>query len=412
MNDVGLGNGRKQTVQEAIELTIESMNAYGPRYDHWAIAYSGGKDSSCVATLIPQLIANGNIPRPKSLTVLYADTRMELPPLQNSAMRVMDKLGEMGIECRVVYPPMDERFMVYMLGRGVPPPSNTFRWCTAQIKIEPMIEALRGLRDEAGEKLLMLTGVRVGESAVRDDRIMVSCNRDNAECGQGWFQVSTPESVADTLAPILHWRVCRVWQWLRQWAPMGGFPTQAVADAYGGNEAEEVNCRTGCVGCNLASRDTALLEIVKNEEWAYLRPLVRLREIYAELKKPWRRLRKHEAEYRKDGKLVANPNRMGPLTMAARRWGLEQITAIQDEVNDSASVTGAPEVVLIDGEERARILELIDGNTWPRGWTGDEQRADLEFTEINRRGEEQLKLFTMPSDYEVVERELAVGGDV
>jgi len=399
----GFSQNHKQTVQEAIELTIDSMNAYGPRYDHWAIALSGGKDSSCVATLIPQLIKNGNIAAPKSLTVLYADTRMELPPLQNSALALMDKLSEQGVKCRVVLPPIEERFMVYMLGRGVPPPSNTFRWCTSQIKIEPMVQALRGLREDAGQKLLMLTGVRIGESAVRDDRISVSCSRDNAECGQGWFQISTPESVADTLAPIIHWRVCRVWQWLRQYAPMAGWPTEQVADAYGGNEAEEVNCRTGCVGCNLASKDTALMEVVKSAEWNYLDPLFRLREIYAELKKPWRRLRKHKAEYRKDGKLVANPNRMGPLTMDARRWGMDQIEKVQKEVNEAGLKRGHMPFSLINDEERTTIFDMIENNVWPNGWTGDELRADKEYTELNRLGEEQLKLFHQPSDFEIVE---------
>lgn len=390
-----LFGGQRQTISEAIELTTASLKAYGDKYDHWVIAFSGGKDSSCVATLVPQLIANGNVPKPKSLTVLYADTRMELPPLQNSAMGIMAKLRTTGIDCRVVLPPMEDRFMVYMLGRGVPPPSNTFRWCTAQIKIEPMIAALRSLREEAGQKLLMLTGVRVGESAQRDARIAVSCGKNGAECGQGWFQVSTPESVADTLAPILHWRVCRVWQWLRHWAPEGGYPTESVADAYGGNEAEEVNCRTGCVGCNLASRDNALEKLIATEEWAYLQPLMRLRPLYAKLKEPRMRLRKSGRELRKDGSLVSNPNRMGPLTMDARRYGLEQIENIQRDVCTGARRVGKPDVCLIDADERAAILQMIDAEVWPRGWSGEEGRADAEYVELNRDGQEQMHLFSM-----------------
>lgn len=288
----------------------------------------------------------------------------------------------MGIKCRVVYPAMEDRFFVYMFGRGVPPPSNTFRWCTAQIKIEPMLAALKELREETGEKILMLTGVRIGESAARDARISLSCGKNGAECGQGWFQVSTPESIADTLAPILHWRVCLVWKWLRQWASMGGFPTESVADAYGGTEAEEVNCRTGCVGCNLASRDTALEEILKNPRWKYLQPLMRLRPMYAELKKPKNRLRKTMRETRKNGTLVTNPNRMGPLTMDARRWGLNEVMKIQDEINSS----GSPSVVLINDEEKSVIMSLIEKGQWPNGWSGKEERADALFTEINPDG--------------------------
>jgi DNA sulfur modification protein DndC len=356
----------------AIDLTVQSLNAYGPNYNHWVMAFSGGKDSTAVATLVPHLISKGLVPRPKSLTVLYADTRMELPPLQISAIGVLRELRRRGIETRVVLPELDDRFFVYLFGRGVPPPSNTFRWCTPQLKIEPMVNALRSLRDQHGEKFLMLTGVRVGESAARDQRIALSCSKDGAECGQGWFQVSTPQAVADTLAPLLHWRVCLVWKWLRDYAPSLGFPTEAIADAYGGDEAEEVNARTGCVGCNLASRDTALETILKNERWARLHPLMRLRPLYAELKKPHNRLRKDGSERRKDGELVANPQRMGPLTFEARLWGLEQVLSIQREAV----------VDLINEEEEDRIRELIRLKTWPQGWDGTEPRADVVLDEV------------------------------
>lgn len=389
-----LFDGERQTMSEAIKQTIESLCAYGPAYDDWAIAYSGGKDSSASLTLVIQLIITGKIPKPKSLTVLYADTRMELPPLQNSAMQMLAKINSlevpgMTIRTQVVLPKMEDRYFVYMLGRGVPPPSNTFRWCTAQMKIEPMMEALADLRARTGEKLLMLTGVRIGESAQRDARISLSCGKDNAECGQGWFQISTPESVADTLAPLLHWRVCLVWKWLRNFAPMNGWPTERVADAYGGDEAEEVNCRTGCVGCNLASRDVALEELLKNEYWQYLLPLMELRPLWAELKKPHRRLRKTGRELTKSGDLVKNPNRMGPLTMDARRWALDQIISIQGRINTAANADGKPTVVLINDEEFEAIVRLINANTWPNKWSGEESRADEVFEEVRRDGSVQ-----------------------
>jgi DNA sulfur modification protein DndC len=376
-------DGDRQTMTGAIELTIQSLLAYGPKYDHWAIAYSGGKDSSAVVTLVVHLITKGKIPAPKSLTVLFADTRMELTPLFLSAMGVLDELKRRGIETRIVLPALDDRFFVYMFGRGVPPPSNTFRWCTPQLKIEPMVNALKALRDERGQKFLMLTGVRVGESAQRDQRISVSCSKDGAECGQGWFQVATPQAVADTLAPALHWRVCLIWKWLRDYAPALGFPTAQVADAYGGDEAEEINARTGCVGCNLASKDTALESILLNPAWERLRPLLELRPLYAELKKPVNRLRKDGTEKRKDGSLVANPQRMGPLTFKARLWALGRVLDIQRRAG----------VDLINAEEEARIRFLISVQTWPQGWDGTEPRADVILDEVLPSGAIQPVMF-------------------
>lgn len=60
---------------DSIELTIQSLLAYCADHDHWGIAWSGGKDSSATLTLIIWLLDTGKIPRPKSLTVFYADMR-------------------------------------------------------------------------------------------------------------------------------------------------------------------------------------------------------------------------------------------------------------------------------------------------------------------------------------------------
>ncbi len=392
------------TLQDSIQLTTQSLAAYGPEYKHWAIAFSGGKDSSATATLVIDLIRRKQIQAPESITVLYADTRMELVPLQDSAMRIMARFRELGIKTQVVFPEMDDRFYVYMFGRGVPPPSNTFRWCTSQLKIEPMEKALAQVAIDAGYgemqadpingkvhyvgngsgKLLMLTGVRVGESAARDQRIALSCSKNGSECGQGWFQTSTPAAIADTLAPLLHWRVCHVWDWLMFDAPEAGYPTESIADAYGGEEAEKINARTGCVGCNLASRDTALERVIKNQKWAYLAPLLGLRQLYAELKRPQNRLRKDGSERRKDGVLSSNPMRMGPLTMDARMWGLEEVAKIEYNVNKLAK--GMPPVSLINIAEWHRIVELIAANTWPHGWTGDEPVADVMMDDVVAEG--------------------------
>ena len=382
MKPLSLWEAERLTLQRSLDLTKESLQVYGSLYNHWAIAYSGGKDSTAVVSLVTHLIASGEVPAPKSLTVLYADTRMELPPLHATAMQLLGTLRQRGITTQVVLPALDDRFFVYIFGRGVPPPKNRFRWCTPQLKVEPMEVALQALRRQYGEKFLMLTGVRLGESAVRDQRIALSCSKDGAECGQGWYQQATPESVADVLAPCLHWRVCHIWDWLTFHAPAQGFPTQVIAEVYGGDEKEEINTRTGCVGCNLASTDTALLTVLKLPAWAYLAPLLRLRPLYADLKKAQYRLRKDGTDKRRDGSLAANPMRMGPLTMEARRFGLGEVLAIQAQVNRVAQREGRPCIDLINEEEHQRILDLIAQNTWPNRWSGNEVRGDVLLDQV------------------------------
>jgi DNA sulfur modification protein DndC len=375
---------QRLVLDEAIELTAQSLQAYGPTHDHWAVAFSGGKDSTATLTLVVHLIRSGRIAAPKTLTVFYADTRMELLPLWIAAQAILARLSEQGVAVEVVCAPIDDRYMVYILGRGVPPPNNaTFRWCTGQIKVEPMQLALERRLAELDGQVLMITGVRQGESAMRDRRIVMSCGKDGAECGQGWYQQVLPEakglrSRIATLAPILHWRVCHVWDWLNFYAPdeeYGGWNTRPIADAYGGDDATEIAARTGCVGCPLTDKDMALDIVIANPAWSYLAPLKGLRPIYRRLRKPEYRLRQPGGERRKDGSLSENQQRLGPIVMPARLQALDDILGIQAACNAAAS--GRPLVDLINAEEEARIRELIALNTWPQKWTGDEPTGDV-----------------------------------
>lgn len=376
-NQTSFFDNLRMSLEDSINVSLNSLRAYGEQYRHWCIAYSGGKDSTATVSLVAWAVRTGQVQAPESLTVLYADTRQELPPLQAGALRLMATLRSRGINAQVVLPELDARYFVYMLGRGVPPPNNmTMRWCTPQIKIEPMHNALANHACQLGfgemvwnekyekfqyqgngkGKILMLTGVRLGESAARDARIAVSCSKDSGECGQGWMQVQTPEALADTLAPLLHWRLCHVYDWL-YFDERHGYDVTGVADVYGEDEV-----RTGCVGCPLASEDTALNRLLRDPNYRHLRPLTELRPLYRWLREPQNRLRKTAPELRKDGKYSKNAQRLGPITMPARLIALDKILDIQQRAR----------VDLINAEEEARIRELIALNTWPNKWSGDE----------------------------------------
>ncbi len=400
MKTISLFEDQRLTLKSSIELTAESLQHYGSQYRHWAIAFSGGKDSTATLTVVLHLIEQGLVPRPESLTVMYADTRQELPVLHNSAMTLLKYARSLGCDTKIVLPPMDKRFWVYILGRGVPSPNNgTLRWCTRQIKVDPMTDALADVRSQLGpdERLLMLTGVRVGESAARDQRIAVSCSKDGGECGQGWFQAMTADRT-DTLAPLLHWRLCHVWDWLRFEAPGYGFPTEAVAIAYGQNasEGEEpIDGRTGCIGCPLVSDGTedTLTRLIKFPEFAYLAPLERIRPLHREIRKFENRLQKSGLETKKDGTPVKNPNRKGPLTLEARLRFLEELLSIQREVNERAKAMLRPPVWLVTQKEESRIRELIALKTFPQKWTGEELRGDRLIPQHYADGSIQHLLF-------------------
>lgn len=371
----------RMQMNESIEYTIASLNSYGPKFDTWALAWSGGKDSTTLLTLVIWLIRTAKVKAPKSLRIFYADTRLELTPLWFAAQEIISEIKDMHIQgveisIEVVMAPLEKRFMTYILGRGVPPPNNaTFRWCTRQIKVDPMKAALEILHKSTKEKVLMLTGVRQGESAIRDQRITMSCSKDGAECGQGWYQQTMPESICDTLAPILHWRVCHVWEWLKHWAPLheyGEWSTTPVADAYGGDEAEEINARTGCMGCPLTDKDTALDNLLLKTKYQYLAPLKGLRDIWRQLRLPQNRLRKTGLEENNE----KNKQRMGPLTMAARMVATLKVIQIECDVNEGAIELGMPKIKLINKEELDYIHWCWDNNIWPNKWDGNEPTAD------------------------------------
>lgn len=378
----------KRSIDEAISETIDSLKTYGPHYRHWAIAFSGGKDSAALVSLVCWLLATHQVVSPESLTILYANTRQELPSLHEGAITLgqfCETYGRqhgLNIRFQCVEPEIDYRFLVYILGRGVPPPSNVFRWCTRRLKQRPMHLHLSQMHQELGERFLMLTGVRIGESAARDARISASCSKDDGECGQGWFQTQTDESVADTLAPILHWRVCHI---ANDWLPTAeleyGFPVWHVLDTYGFNSQDEntdlISTRTGCFGCPLVQEDGALLNLSARDDYAHLRPLNRLRDLYWEYHGPEYRIRKF-GERNKDGKLAKNQGRLGPLTMEARESLEAKILDIQAESHALSVARGKPLTWLLPPQDLERIREMRANNVWPDKWTG-ELTSPIEF---------------------------------
>jgi DNA sulfur modification protein DndC len=366
--------GQTYTMWDSVDTTVASLNAYGRDHDHWAIAFSGGKDSTTAATVTAYAIAQGLVPAPKTLLLLMSNTRMELPPLFIQAQHILAQMRQRGIQTRIVEPPMAKRFYNYMLGRGVPPPKNRFRWCTASLKVDPMMHVVRDLAAQYGQKFLVITGVRRGESDQRDQRIETVCSQDDGECGLGMWLGPTDTAPYATLAPLLHWRTCHIWDWLTFEEHRHGFTTRPIATIYGQEEQ-----RTGCIACPLCSHDKVLASIVTRlPEWAYLSPLLELRYLWAEMRKPQHRKRKR-GERVKDGSFSKHPMRLGPLTMEARAHFLDLILDIQERARYE----------LITAQDLAFIRQCWADNTWPNGWDGTEEIGNVLMEQIHHDGATQ-----------------------
>ncbi len=162
-----------------------------------------------------------------------------------------------------------------------------------------------------------------------------------------------------------------------------------MAEVYGGDEAQELNARTGCIGCPLAEKDTALDYVLSLAQWAYLAPLKRLKPLYRELRE-FRHRKQKAGERNKGGELSKNPNRKGPLTLTAREWALGIVLGVQDEINAAAAHLERPAIDLINTEEESRIRELIALRTYPNKWSDADPDAIELIEQVTEEGTQHL----------------------
>ena len=252
-------------------------------YDNWLITFSGGKDSTLTLVLALEYVLK-NTGKVERIDVVYSDTLLEIPSIHQYTISFLDylmedeKFRELPLLCHIVYPKLEERFWVKVLGKGYPPPHQKFRWCTKRMKIDP---CEHGLKEHIIKgKTAILTGVRFGESNARDQRLNASCAR-GGECGQGlWFEKSGKLGTG-YLAPIINWPVCDVWDFLMGFAPYIGYPTKNLEKVYNGHDT-----RFGCWTCTVVKQDKAMAKTITQPEWAHLQPLYDFRNYLWDVTRP------------------------------------------------------------------------------------------------------------------------------
>ena len=100
----------------------------------WLVGFSGGKDSTMLASLIFDAVLS--VPaaqRKKPVSVLCTDTRVEIPAIGEMVegtlgrMQKFSQQNGLNIEVNLLRPPPEQSFWVNVIGRGYPPPNRTFR---------------------------------------------------------------------------------------------------------------------------------------------------------------------------------------------------------------------------------------------------------------------------------------------
>jgi 3'-phosphoadenosine 5'-phosphosulfate sulfotransferase (PAPS reductase)/FAD synthetase len=329
--------------------------------ENWCASYSGGKDSTSLVTWIEWMRRAGWISVETPRLVL-SDTGVEYEILREVTADMLALLRASGWECTVVEPRINEKLYNRIFGIGNTPihaGATRMRWCTRSTKIDPM----NRWRKEAGA-VVALTGLRWGESKMRDGKLR------RAGCGAGG-ECGIPEPDTMTYSPIINWTTCNVVDWLSGMVErpvrnlMGDVfeITGRLGRAYGikfgetgfGWEPPEVQTmRFGCIGCPaISATGQAPASAKKHDGHA---ALLELYALWEEARKPENRL--HRANIQRFG---------GPIRIEARKRLFVKLMDIQRRAG----------IVLVTPEDEAFIRDCWERKVYPRGWSEADESTPI-----------------------------------
>ncbi len=332
--------------------------------DPWTACYSGGKDSTSLVVWVEWLRRTGQIsvlaPR-----LVQSDTTVEYPLLQAISRDLTAVLRESGWQCVLVEPDVQQKLYCRIFGIGVMPVHpglRRLRWCTRSTKVDPM-KRWHGQHSSG----LMLTGLRMGESAMRDKKLKAVSCAAGGECG-------IPQQSSQTYSPILHWATCHVIDWLsglvvREVAAMMAdvfsvtrklveiYDVRVDKDVFEWADPTVTAARFGCIGCPAitAGRKATAADISRNGADS---PLNELYEVWHEARLAANRC--YRVGHVKAGTSLYG---YGPIRLEARKRLFGRVMDIQRRAG----------VTLITLEDEAFIRQCWVEKRYPKGWSAADE---------------------------------------
>ncbi len=309
----------------------------------WYVGFSGGKDSSAVLKLLFSALLEIDLPR-KPVEVIYCDTGVEIPTIAHYVKRTLKSLKsearslQLPIKFTVAKPRLEDRYFVKVIGRGYPPPTNVFRWCTDRLRINPVKEIIN---QESCSMVLL--GVRLGESNERDRTIKKHKTEDP------YFLNQASSTKTAIFSPIINYSVKDVWATIKHTSRPHGIDHSIIGQLYKDagsecpvfREAKGTPCgkgRFGCWTCTVVRRDKSVESMISNG-YPELQPLFAFRNWLAE----FRENGNYRCSVRRNGNLG-----LGPITLEGRKIILKRLLKAERQSG----------IDLIENEEVARIKEL------------------------------------------------------
>ena len=360
----------------------------------WLVGFSGGKDSTMLASLIFETVLAFPIERrTKPISVLCTDTRVEIPAIVEMVEGTLEKMrkcaekNEMRIDVNLLRPSAEQSFWVNIIGRGYPPPNRVFRWCTQRMKIDPVNTFVQQRLGHWGEAILHL-GARRAESSSRAQTMAGRESRNglhrHPDLPRVW--VSNPIEFLST---------DEVWTYLLQNPNPWGTNNRSLFALYARSgecpiqiDTSTPSCgksRFGCWTCTVVERDKASEGLLASGD-ERMEDLIEFRETLIRYRDP--------ENDKRDMKRMNGNDGPGPLTMKARRELLTQLLKLQEQTG--LKVISEDELFLIqkhwkaarqpdDGGGVGRIVTRQRGIVM-KDWKEVNQLRDLEEEVVAEKG--------------------------
>lgn len=315
-----------------------------PKNNKKFITFSGGKDSTLLVGLALLAKQDGFC----NFEIIHSNTLVEFPFMDSHILAIQNLVNSQGINFHYVTAPMEYRFFYSLIGKGYPVPHRSFRWCTKNMKLQPMGDVLKSLCPN--EKYIAINGERLGESKKRDKKL--SCDGTN-ECGINEQKDTIFKNASSLVRPLFNMSTCQVWDAIAQLDIIGILPDSynRLNSIYSiSSQDSGDSLRTGCIGCPLITNDKSL-PLLTSVHPGYA-PLNKLRAIYMSFGFKENRI------MRADGKSK------GAVLLSHRKAMYNRILEIEAEVQQHH-----PDFILIHPEERAAIEKALAEQRYPKGYS-------------------------------------------